>query len=98
MRGRLRRFFGIGVAAIAAVALLLYSGDYLALRFRLPNNRPQFGSVHIERLIAVPQKSGKTEFIKDEPIDQPCVHSIFPHFDADPCWYLEKHTRQTTNL
>ncbi len=98
MHGRLRRLFGIGATAVACVALVLYSGDYLALQFRIPDNRPQFGSVHIQRLIAVPQKNGKIEFIKDEPIDQPCVHSIFPHFGDDPCWYLEKHTRQTTNL
>jgi hypothetical protein len=77
---------------------LVYAGDYLSLRFRIPNQRAQFGSVEIERSYAVKTKDGKTQYLFDQPEAQVCVHSLFPHFGATPCWYLERHTRPTVNL
>jgi hypothetical protein len=78
----------------AALLLLLYFGDHLSVVYRIPNGREQFGSVEVQRLLAVPQKDHKTEFIADPPQAQQCVHSLFPQLGLAPCWYLERHAMQ----
>lgn len=83
---------------IAGLAALAYFGDYVSLRFQIPNHRPQFGSVHLQPYLAVPRKDGKTEFMLDDPVDQPCVYSLFPHFGDTPCWYLQRNRSKRENL
>jgi hypothetical protein len=86
--------------AISGIALffLIYFGDYLSLRFRIPGNRLQFDTVHVQPYIAVPKKNGQTEFILDAPVDHVCANSLFPHFGVQPCWYLRGHREPRTNL
>ena len=43
-------------------------------------------------------KDGKTEYMMLQPETQTCVKSIAPHFGYTPCWYLEGHKQQRTNL
>jgi hypothetical protein len=83
---------------LLALVLLVYGGDYISIRFRIPGQRAQFGSVHLQPYLAVPQKSGKTEFILDTPVDQTCVYSLFPQLGYQPCWYLSRHKAPRTNL
>jgi hypothetical protein len=52
----------------------------------------------VQPYLAVPQKNGKTEFILDDPSDQPCSNSLFPQGGAPPCWYLKRHARKRVNL
>jgi hypothetical protein len=47
---------------------------------------------------AVPQKNHKTEFLFDEPQDETCVHSLFPHLGDEPCWYLSTHKDQRIDI
>ncbi len=86
----------------AAISLLLagalvYLGDYVALKYRIPHNRVQFGSVIVQRTWVIPMKDGKTQYSFDPPAPQDCVNSLFSHFGDSPCWYLKRHTRQTVN-
>jgi hypothetical protein len=78
------------LAGVLGAATLLYAGDYLYLRFK--NGHPEtggaFGTVNIQPMIAVPQKSGKEEYYLGDPETDTCVHSIFPHYGCAPCWYL----------
>jgi len=90
----LKRVLIIAVLAFA----LIYAGDYISLRYRIPNSREQFGSVMVEQSYAVPQKDKKVEYIFDPPAPQTCVNSLFPHFGDPPCWYLERHKRQQVNV
>jgi hypothetical protein len=78
---------------LVAVALLLltYLGDTISIAYRIPKGREQFGSVEVQKLLAVPQKDNKTEYIADPPQEQRCVHSLFPHLGLTPCWYLARH-------
>jgi hypothetical protein len=84
------------IAAIAAGALLLllYLGDYVSILYRIPKGREQFGSIEVQKLLAVPQKDHKTEYIADPPQAQQCVHSLFPQLGLAPCWYLARHAIQ----
>jgi hypothetical protein len=92
-RALLRAAIGIVMAVV-----LVYAGDYLRWRTGFPGHRLQFGTVHIQPYVAVPQKNGHTEYMLDDPIDAPCATSLFPHGGAPPCWYLQRHTNHRTNL
>jgi hypothetical protein len=78
--------------------VVVYAGDYLSLRFQIPNNRQQYGSVMVRRSYAVPLKNRQTEYLFDPPAPQDCVYSLFPHFGDSPCWYLDRHVRQQVNV
>ena len=93
MRRAIRKVL-IGAAGAAA---LTYAGDFLSLTFQIPK-RPKFGTVHIQPYFAVPRKDGRMEFLLDEPFEQTCVHALFPHSGASPCWYLERERSRRKNL
>jgi len=93
----LKSLLGRIAFGVAAAGALLYGGDYLALRLRIPGNREPFGAVDVQRSYTVPLKSGRTEYYFDPPVPQRCVNSLFPHFGSPPCWYLRRHTRQVVN-
>jgi hypothetical protein len=69
----------------------VYLCDYLWVRYRIAKNRNPFGVVNMRRYYAIPQKSGKTELVFQEPEDQVCVQSLFPHFGYSPCWYAKRN-------
>jgi hypothetical protein len=77
---------------------ILYLGDYLSVRYRIPKSRSQFGVVKIQRYYAVGLKSRKTEFMFLAPENQVCVHSLFPHFGYSPCWYLSRRNAQRIEM
>jgi hypothetical protein len=83
-------------APLIAILLgcLLYAGDYFSLRFQIPNQRPQFGSVEVRRYYAVPLKNRQTEYMFEQTAPETCVYSLFPHFGDPPCWYLSRHPQQ----
>ena len=85
---------------LAACLLLaaVYASDYLSLRYRIPGSREPFGTVQVERYYAVPQKNGKTEFLFDQTETQKCVHSLFPHFGDNPCWYVSRHKQKRIDM
>lgn len=80
-----------------ALPVLVYAGDYLSLRLRIPNREP-FGTVQVQRYFEVALKNRKTEYMRDEPRPQPCVRSLFPHYGDTPCWYLARHPRQNIKI
>jgi hypothetical protein len=71
--------------------LTLYAGDYLSLKYRIPGNRAQFGTVQTRTSYAVEQKNRKTEYYFNPPENETCVHSLFPQLGYSPCWYLERN-------
>jgi hypothetical protein len=82
------------VIAAALILALLYSGDYLFLRIRMIHPKPSdpFESITVPRILAIPEKSGKTEYEIDALNPEQtvtCVHSLFPHFGYSPCWYVK---------
>jgi hypothetical protein len=90
-----KRALGIGLLAVVA----LYAGDYVFLRLRMsyPKAGDAFGTVVMERLYAIPQKSGKVDYEFDawQPeVTTPCAHSLFPHLGYAPCWYLQRNSRK----
>ena len=88
-----------GTLLSAAVLVgLAYGVDYAVFRYRVASDRQAFGQVTVTHYDAVQQKNGKTEFLFDPPQAQTCVNSLFPHVGYAPCWYLQSHTEQRTNI
>jgi hypothetical protein len=75
---------------VVASLVLLYFGDYLSVRFRIPNREP-LTDVQIEVFYAVGLKGQKTEFVRGDPETETCVHSMFPQDGYRPCWYVMRH-------
>ena len=50
------------------------------------------------RILPFREKDGRTEFMLDDPFDQACVRSLFPHFGDSPCWYLERERNKRKNI
>jgi len=79
-------------AAIAFVAV--YAGDFAVFKLRgSPSSK-----VTVNNYQVVPLKGHKEEYDYLGSGDQPCSVSIFPQTGQTPCWWLRKHTNQTTNL
>ena len=93
-----RRYIALTLACTAGVLVVLYAGDFGILQLRIHDNGNAFGTVTVHRYYAVPQKSGKLEFLSTDPQDQTCVHSLFPHLGDPPCWYLSRHREQRIDM
>lgn len=84
--------------ATVLISAATYAVDYAVLRVRIAMNRSPFGTVMVRPYYAVPRKDHKTEFLFDDPRNQTCVHSLFPHEGDSPCWYLSRHREQRIEL
>jgi hypothetical protein len=85
--------------SIIAIAAVIYVGDYLFLRVRMLHPKPAdpFESLKALRVLAIPEKDGKTEYEVDAQNPQQtvtCVHSLFPHSGYSPCWYVKPRINQ----
>ena len=86
------------IGLIVAVGLF-YGTDYLYLRFRMLHPKPAdpFESLKSLRVLAIPEKNGKTEYQVDALNPEQavtCVHSLFPHNGYSPCWYVKPRINQ----
>ncbi len=86
------------IGLIAALGLL-YGSDYLYVRVRMLHPKPAdpFESMKSLRVLAIPEKNGKTEYEVDALNPEQavtCVHSLFPHFGYSPCWYVKPRINQ----
>jgi hypothetical protein len=92
-----RLFTWVVVFAVVLIASI-YAGDYVSLRYRIPHDRPQFGTVTVTEMYAIHEKNNKTEYQFPPPQDQVCVESLFPHFGYAPCWYLRRHSEKRIDI
>ena len=81
----------------AMLLVILYTGDYLSVRYRIPNREP-LGTIKIQSYYAVRQKDRKVEYYFLDPENQQCVHSLFPHFSCNPCWYVGRQTKKEIDM
>ena len=98
LRQRLQRGFLLGIAGIALIGALTYALDFVIFRIRAAMNWNAYGSVIVNHYTAVLQKNGKTQFTFDPPAPWTCAHSLFPHGGLLPCWYLQRHPEQRTDI
>jgi hypothetical protein len=94
----LMRAFVVGVMSVLGLTALAYAVDFAVFRYRVAANRQPYGQITVTSYDAVPQKSGKTQFIFNPPEAQTCVNSLFPREGYVPCWYLQRHTEQRNDM
>ena len=87
------------LAAAVSLLALVYFGDYLSVRIRMMHPKPAdpFESMKSLRVLAIPEKNGKTEYEVDAQNPEQtvtCVHSLFPHSGFSPCWYVKPRINQ----
>jgi hypothetical protein len=97
IRRFLRRFLLVTPLSLAGVILIAYALDYAIFRYRMAASAA-FGQVTVTTYDAVQQKNGKTVFIFNPPRAQTCVNSLFPRAGYVPCWYLQRHAEQRTDI
>ena len=95
---RWRRLLVLVTFGMVGLAVLVYLGDFTVFRVRVAAKRNPYGAITVQRFDAVLKKNGKTEFFYDPPQPETCVHAVFPHDGFAPCWYLNRHKEQGTNL
>ena len=88
---------------VVALATMVYAGDYAVVRLRVANARlgNAFGSVHMERLYAIPLKNGRIEYELDalQPeVTITCVRALFPHLGCQPCWYVRRQSQKPISM
>ena len=85
--------------SLAAALLLAYVGDSLWFRVRMIHPKPAdpLESFTGPRVLAIPEKGGKTSYEIDQqnPVQTTtCAHSWFPHAGYSPCWYVKPRLNQ----
>jgi hypothetical protein len=90
----LKHWFGRVLLVLALLAAVAYAADYVVLRYRIATNRSPFATITVHPYDAVPRKDHKIEFLAEDPRDETCVNSLFPHLGDPPCWYLSRHKDQ----
>jgi hypothetical protein len=80
------------VQGLLTVLVVLYLGDWIALRVRAQSQASS--SVQVEQFLRTPLKGQKEEFDYMGTVAQPCVRALFPHSSQTPCWWLERHKIQ----
>jgi hypothetical protein len=94
----LKRVIVVGLSSALGVTAFACAADYAVFRYRVAANRQPFGQITVTRYDAVLQKNGKTQLIFNPPEAQTCVHALFPRAGYTPCWYLQRHSEQRTNI
>ena len=84
--------------SLAVLLASVWVCDYAVVRYRILKSRNPFGVVKVERYYAVHRKDGRVEFLFQDPEDQACVHSLFPHAGYTPCWYLNRHSEKRIDV
>ncbi len=85
--------------SVVLLVALLYGSDYLYVRIRMLHPTPTvpFEPLKTLRVLAIPEKNGKTEYEVDAQNPEQvvtCVHSLFPHSGYLPCWYVKPRINQ----
>jgi hypothetical protein len=85
------------VGLIVAVCVV-YVGDDLSARFRIPGNRDPFGTLTVKRYYAISEKNNRIQLLPADPETVTCVYSLFPHFGYSPCWYASRTKQKQVDL
>ena len=56
------------------------------------------GVVKVQPFYVIPHKDGKAELVFGDPVNQTCVHSLFPHLGYSTCWYLNRKNQNPTMM
>lgn len=85
------RYVKRAIAGVIILGATLWAADDLVLLRKIAHDEA-YGQVEIHQRYAVQLKNKQVEYRSVRPYMQDCVHSLFPHDDESPCWYLDKYS------
>lgn len=88
------------VLGLLIALLAIYAGDYISVRVRSTSNKPgnPVDTIQLNPLYAIPQKSGKNDYMFGDPQSETCIHSLFPHYGYTPCWYVKRNAARIISM
>jgi hypothetical protein len=89
------RILKLVAGGLLGLAVLAYVLDSMAVAF--PGSRQIYEDVRVDQIFTDTNKWHEVEYSRGLPTTERCVDALFPHGSYKPCWYLKKHTMQTTN-
>jgi len=96
LRQLIRTILIRALASLAAAVALAYLVDsFVIWRKASSDHAAAFGTVQV--LLTTPSKGNRLEIFADQPQTVTCVHALFPHYGASPCWYVQRHSTQIIN-
>ena len=98
MARRILKFVRRTLAVLILLAALVWTADWLVLRYRIARDGDAYGAVEVHYRIALHMKNRRINQSSEKPRMVECVHSMFSHYDDLPCWYLERHPDQIEDL
>jgi hypothetical protein len=89
--------------ALVVTLLLAYIADSLWFRVRMIHPKPAdpLESFTGPRVLAIPEKGGKTSYEIDQQNREQtvtCSHSLFPQRGYRPCWYVKPRLNQPISM
>ena len=89
-----KQIAGRVIVAVLLLTAFTFVLDYIVLRVRMLHATASFPLEQLtrNRLLAIKVKNGAYHYELDQvnPTETlTCVHSLFPHFGGQPCWYLK---------
>jgi hypothetical protein len=87
-----KQIAGRVIVAVLLLTAFTFVLDYFVLRVRMLHATTTFEHLTRKRLLAIKVKNGTYQYELDQvnPTETlTCVHSLFPHFGDQPCWYLK---------
>ena len=93
-----KRSLLIAICSVLFLTSFAYAIDFAVFRYRVSTNRQPYGQITVNSYDAVLQKNGKTEFLFNPPQVQTCANALFPRAGLVPCWYLQRHAEQRTDI
>jgi len=93
-----KRALKIAPLLLFGLLCLVYLADYAVLKYRVAENRGALGTVTVYSYYAIQKKGNKVEYVFNGTQNETCVHTLFPHMGYAPCWYVERHREQRTDI
>jgi hypothetical protein len=83
---------------VGVLAAIAYLADFGILELKMMKGQKPFSTVQVENFSAVPEKNNRVEFFYGDPDTEECVQALFPHRGDNPCWYVNRHRVNKTDL
>ncbi len=89
--------------SVLVLSCTIWLADEISFQYKVrsSNSGSVFGTVDMQRMLAIEMKGGKVEYTMDRTQTaqiQACVYSLFPHAGLEPCWYLLRQSRKAVPL
>ena|ERR1700690_2510576 len=76
---------------VVLAAGLTYICDFLYLRLKMANKNSTQAFGTVQFFPATQLKNGKLDIYIESPQTETCVHTLFPHYGYNPCWYAKRN-------